>query len=112
MSKAVCTSCHFIFDSRIGIEESGIPPGTVFDRVDPSTFLCPHCGASHDQFIEVRDEILEPEDIHDLSEVEAEHLPYYFFEDEDLVVRVGYPDSEHPQEKEHRIEWIEIVDSE
>ena len=112
MSKAVCTSCHFIFDSRIGIQESGISPGTVFDRVDPSTFLCPHCGASHDQFIEVRDEILEPEDIHDLSEVEAEHLPYYFFEDEDLVVRVGYPDSDHPQEKEHRIEWIEIVDSE
>lgn len=111
MSKAICTTCQFLYDSRLGLPESKIPAGTPFGIADDSVFMCPQCGGSKDVFMEVVESIIEVEDPTDLTEIEAEHVPVYVINDEEtLVVRVGQMGCEHPQDKEHMIEWIEVRD--
>ncbi len=110
MSKAVCTSCHFIYDSRLGLPDSGIHPGTPFGAADDSVFACPQCSSSKDLFLEVEETVLEVEDPADLTEIEAEHVPVYSVADEILTVTVWQIGSEHPQSADHMIEWIEVRD--
>ncbi len=110
MSKAVCTLCHFLYDSRLGLPDSGIASGTPFWIADDSIFMCPQCGGSKDIFIEVEESIIEVEDPNDLTELESEHVPIYTVEDETLVVRVWQAGVEHPQDRDHMIEWIEVRD--
>ena len=88
MSKAVCTSCHFIYDSRLGLPDSGIHPGTPFGAADDSVFVCPQCSSSKDLFMEVEETVLEVEDPTDLTEIEAEHVPVYSVASEILTVTV------------------------
>lgn len=78
--------------------------------IDDATFSCPQCGASKDIFLEIRDEPITVEDPTDLNEIEAEHTPIYYFEDEELVVEVGELGVEHTQTLDHKIEWIELRD--
>ncbi len=111
MSKAVCSECQFLYDSRFGLPEDGISRGTSFGIIDDSTFYCPQCGASKDMFLDIQETPVEVDDAKDLTEMEMEHVPTYFFQDEDLVVRVGSLGVEHPQEADHMIEWIEIRDT-
>jgi desulfoferrodoxin-like iron-binding protein len=110
MSKALCTECQFLYDSRQGIPEFHIAAGTPFGAADDSIFSCPQCGSSKDMFMEIQESPVEVEDPNDLTEMEAEHVPLFFFENEELVVRVGAAGMEHPQEVDHSIEWIEIRD--
>lgn len=110
MSKAVCTTCHFLYDSRLGLPDSGISAGTPFGTADDSVFMCPQCGGSKDVFMEVVESVIEVEDPGDLTEIEAEHVPVYSIVDEILTVRVGQMGAEHPQDREHMIEWIEVRD--
>lgn len=111
MSKAVCSECQYMYDSRVGIPEQGVAPGSPFWMIDDSEFLCPHCWASKDIFIEVEDPVVEVEDPEDLNELESEHVPMYRFSDDTLEVWIGDGDSEHPQEAVHRIECIDLRDS-
>lgn len=45
-----------------------------------------------------------------MTDLECEHVPVYFFEENEIVVRIGAYGAEHPQESGHSIEWIEILD--
>lgn len=110
MSKAVCTICQFLYDSRLGLPDSNISAGTPFGTADDSRFMCPQCGGSKDIFIEVEESIIEVEDPADLTEIESEHVPIYTVNDDVLTVRIGQNGSEHPQDHEHMIEWIEVRD--
>ena len=111
MSKALCTICHFLYDSRVGFPDLDIGIGTSFSDVDDATFSCPQCGSSKDQFVEVVEQVVEVADPEDLTEIEAEHVPHFRSEDDVVVVEIGIPGYEHPQEAEHRIEWIEALDA-
>ena len=111
MSKAVCTECHYIFDSRLGIEELEIAPGTPFEYVNEAIFACPHCNASKDQFVEVVEEVMEVSDLDDLTDMESEHVPVYRVVDDELLITMGLNGAEHPQEAGHFIEWIEVIDA-
>lgn len=111
MSRAVCTECHYIYDSKMGIEEQEIVPGTPFEYVDETTFSCPHCDASKDQFVEVVEEVVEVSDPDDMTEMESEHVPVFRVVDDELWVSIGAHDAEHPQEDGHFIEWIEVRDA-
>lgn len=49
MSKYVCTICGFIYDEEKGYPEANIAPNTLWSDI-PSSFVCPLCGASKDDF--------------------------------------------------------------
>ncbi len=44
-----CKVCGYIYDSRFGDPDSGIPAGTLFADL-PDTWVCPICGVGKDQF--------------------------------------------------------------
>ncbi len=47
-----CKVCGYIYDSQNGDPSQQIEPGTEFNDL-PSTWRCPVCGVSTDDFIEV-----------------------------------------------------------
>ena len=49
MSKYECLVCGYIYDPGLGDPESGVAPGTAFERL-PDNWVCPVCGAAKDQF--------------------------------------------------------------
>lgn len=49
MEKYKCSVCGYIYDPATGDPESGIKPGTPFDKL-PDTWVCPVCGAGKDAF--------------------------------------------------------------
>ncbi len=49
MARYVCTICGYTYDEKLGEEESGIAPGTLWADV-PDDYVCPVCGATKDQF--------------------------------------------------------------
>lgn len=49
MEKYKCTVCGYIYDSQIGDPDSGIQPGTPFDKL-PEDWVCPVCGADKSAF--------------------------------------------------------------
>lgn len=52
MSKYKCSVCGYIYDPELGEEDSGIPPGTPFEKL-PDDWKCPVCGAPKDSFEKV-----------------------------------------------------------
>lgn len=53
MKKYVCTVCGYVYDPAKGDADGHIPSGTAFEAL-PSTWVCPVCGATKDQFEEVK----------------------------------------------------------
>ena len=51
MSKYVCSICGFIYDEELGYSEGNILPNTSWSDI-PSSFICPLCGASKEDFVE------------------------------------------------------------
>ncbi|MGC8764568.1 MAG: rubredoxin [Brevinematia bacterium] len=49
MEKYVCKVCGYVYDPVVGDPDSGISPGTPFDKL-PDSWVCPVCGAGKDQF--------------------------------------------------------------
>lgn len=49
MKKWQCVICGFIYDETIGMEEEGIPPGTLWENV-PDDWYCPDCRVGKDDF--------------------------------------------------------------
>ena len=47
-----CTICGYIYDPDKGDPNAGIAPGTPFSDL-PSSWSCPQCGASKDDFKEM-----------------------------------------------------------
>jgi len=52
MGKYRCTICGYIYDPEDGDADSGIPPGTPFEKL-PDDWKCPVCGAPKDSFEKV-----------------------------------------------------------
>ncbi len=52
MPKYRCTVCGYIYDPEKGDPDSGVAPGTPFDKV-PDSWVCPVCGATKDLFEKV-----------------------------------------------------------
>lgn len=48
----VCNGCGYEYDKEIGDPENDIKPGTPFEKL-PEEWICPLCGESKDEFIEV-----------------------------------------------------------
>jgi len=55
MNKYICTICGFIYEESLGYPKDNIQPGTLWQDV-PSTWQCPLCGASKNEF-DLKDEI-------------------------------------------------------
>jgi len=49
MDKYECIACGYIYDPAVGDPDSGIPPGTPFDKL-PEGWVCPLCGVGKDRF--------------------------------------------------------------
>ena len=49
MAKYKCTVCGYIYDPKLGDPDSGVAPGTPFEKL-PADWVCPVCGASKDEF--------------------------------------------------------------
>jgi rubredoxin/flavin reductase (DIM6/NTAB) family NADH-FMN oxidoreductase RutF len=54
MAKYKCSVCGYVYDPDSGDPGGGIKPGTPFEEI-PDDWVCPVCGASKDQFDEVKD---------------------------------------------------------
>jgi rubredoxin len=54
MEKWVCTVCGYVYDPAKGDPDSGIAPGTPFDKL-PLDWVCPVCGASREDFEKTND---------------------------------------------------------
>ncbi|MBW4542612.1 MAG: rubredoxin [Myxacorys chilensis ATA2-1-KO14] len=54
MSKYLCTVCGYTYDPEVGDPDSGIEPGTDFSAI-PDDWVCPTCGATKDDFEEIKD---------------------------------------------------------
>ena len=52
MKKYVCTVCDWVYDPKVGDPDSGIAPGTPFEKI-PEDWVCPVCGVGKDMFDEV-----------------------------------------------------------
>lgn len=52
MGKYRCTICGYIYNPEDGDADSGIPPGTPFEKL-PEDWKCPVCGATKDLFEKV-----------------------------------------------------------
>jgi rubredoxin len=52
MKKWRCAVCGYVYDPETGDPDSGIAPGTPFDKV-PEGWECPVCGAKKAEFEEV-----------------------------------------------------------
>lgn len=50
MQKYRCVVCNYIYDPSIGDPDSGIQPGTPFEKI-PDDWVCPICGADKSQFV-------------------------------------------------------------
>jgi len=48
-AKYACSVCGYVYDPILGDPDSGIQPGTPFEKL-PENWVCPVCGASKDQF--------------------------------------------------------------
>jgi len=48
-----CSICGYIYDPQKGDPDSGIVPGTPFSSL-PESWRCPQCGASKDDFEELK----------------------------------------------------------
>jgi rubredoxin len=59
MDKYVCSICGFIYDEAAGCSEAEILPGTKWSDV-PSSFLCPLCGASKEEFFKKEEKTTSP----------------------------------------------------
>ncbi len=51
--KFQCTICGYIYDPKKGDPDSGISPGTPFEDL-PDSWVCPQCGATKDNFTEMK----------------------------------------------------------
>ena len=49
MKKYVCTVCGYIYDPEAGDPDSGIKPGTPFEKI-PDDLECPEGGAKKSDF--------------------------------------------------------------
>ncbi len=49
MQKYKCTVCGYVYDPEKGDPDSGIKPGTTFDKL-PDDWVCPVCGADKSLF--------------------------------------------------------------
>ncbi len=54
MKKYRCIICGYIYDPEQGDDTQGIKPGTKFEDL-PDDWTCPLCGATKDQFEEVKE---------------------------------------------------------
>ena len=52
MKKYKCNVCGYIYDPAQGDPESGVKPGTPFEKL-PDDWVCPICGAGKSEFAEV-----------------------------------------------------------
>ena len=50
MDKYRCTICGYVYDPAEGDPQSGIDPGTPFEKL-PEDYICPLCGAGKDEFL-------------------------------------------------------------
>jgi len=49
MKKYQCTVCGYEYDPSVGDPDSGVAPGTPFEKL-PDDWACPVCGATKDMF--------------------------------------------------------------
>ena len=48
-----CMVCDWIYDPKKGDPDSGVAPGTPFEKI-PDSWQCPICGASKSEFVVVK----------------------------------------------------------
>lgn len=49
MKKYICPPCGYVYDPELGDPDSGISPGTPFEKI-PNDWVCPLCGLSKTVF--------------------------------------------------------------
>lgn len=53
MKKYECVVCGYIYDPELGDPDSGVAPGTPFEKL-PEDWVCPLCGVGVSDFTPVK----------------------------------------------------------
>lgn len=54
MRRYRCTLCNHVYDPAEGDPDSGIPPGTPFERL-PNSWFCPECHTTTNDYEPIDD---------------------------------------------------------
>lgn len=103
-----CPDCFYEYDFFAWDENLWIEPMTNFE--DLENFVCPTCGTKKENFSYVEEYINEISDIDNLLFEEEIHVPFYRFENWNLLVSVWIDDNFHPMEEEHYIKYVWLFD--
>lgn len=56
LGKYRCTACGYVYDPSVGDPESGVSPGTPFEKL-PENWVCPVCGVGKDLFEPLEEQV-------------------------------------------------------
>ena len=102
-----CTWCRYIYDEAIWDEKENIKQWTLFNELEYD-WICPICWEDKDNFMEVNEEILTVEDIDNMTELEATHLPVITIDLDSVLVEVWHV--EHSMVEWHFISSVWLYD--
>lgn len=102
-----CVWCDYIYDEKNGDEDLWIPDKTLFSQL-PNDFFCPFCDTHKDDFVILDEAIHYPMNKDYLTGLEAEHYPFYEIVDDVLTYQIQ--ETQHPNDKEHFIYKIALID--
>jgi len=100
-----CAYCNYIYNEFLWEEELNINKITLFQKL-PDYFCCPNCWWIKDDFIQLKEEILYPFDIHNLTLLESIHFPKYKIKNDIIKIEVN----DHISEEDHFIYKIWIYE--
>lgn len=109
MYKYHCTNCSYIYNPYFWDEEQEINPWTDFEEISED-WSCPVCSEWKENFIEVKENILEATNLSDLLPQEERHIPFYKETDSKLIVTIGTEDEPFVQDDKHFIEYVWVYD--
>lgn len=105
--KYYCTGCNYVYNEINWEKEEWIAELTKFEDL-PSTFECPFCATSIEEFYKLEDEIIYMDWSIKMHSIEAVHYPNMFLENDILKFEIW--NIEHPYEKDHFIYKVELYD--
>ena len=109
MYKYHCTNCSYQYNPYFGDEEQWIESWTDFWDI-PEDRYCPVCNEWKDNFIEVKENILEASSFENLLPQEERHIPFYQETVSKLLVTIGTEDEPFIHDEDHFIEFVWVYD--
>lgn len=105
-----CPNCFYEYDYFAWEESLLIESMTNFE--DIWDFSCPVCGTPKDEFNHIEEYVNEVEDLDNMLFEEEMHVPFYKFENGNLIISAWIDDNFHPMDEEHYLKYVWLFNDE